>query len=211
MKQLPLETLIAWMMPPTDWCRLALFVAVFAVPFCLWPWANPGFFERYKHRYFVETGSYDGGGIALAVDAGFQEIHSIELAERYYKECMDRFAKHPNIHLWLGDSGKMLTQVIEKIDEPITFWLDAHWSDGATARGDSNTPILKELEAIQRHPVKTHTILIDDVRQFGKWEHDFIPLQAILQKLYEINPNYVITYEDGFRPKDILVAQVPKD
>lgn len=184
---------------------------IFLLPVILFGWAKPGFFNQYPNRYFVETGSYAGEGLELALKAGFQEIHSIELSEHFYHECQKKFEACPTVHLWQGDSGLMLDQVIEGIQEPITFWLDGHWSNGNTAKGSTFTPILKELEAIQRHPIKTHTILIDDIRCFGTYDFDFIELQQIIQKIMEINPNYIITYQDGFQSNDILVAQVPAD
>lgn len=180
---------------------------IFLVPAFLFSWAKPEFFNQFPNRYFVETGSYAGEGIEMALQAGFTEIHSIELAECWYNECLKKFELYPNVHLWFGDSGLILDQVIEGIQEPITFWLDGHWSGGTTAKGPSSTPILKELEAIQRHPIKTHTILIDDIRCFGTSDFDLIELSQIIQKILEINPNYTITYQDGFQTNDILIAQ----
>lgn len=179
------------------------------LPTMLCAWANPGFFNQFPNRYFVETGSYVGEGIEIALNAGFAEIHSIELSKHLYDECQGKFANSPNVHLWLGDSGLVLDQVIEKLQEPITFWLDGHYSEGKTVKGSTNTPILKELEAIQRHPIKTHTILIDDIRCFGTDKFDYTGLDEIIKIISEINPNYVITFQDGFQANDILIAQVP--
>jgi hypothetical protein len=182
---------------------------IFLLPSILLGRANPGFFEQFPNRHFVETGSYLGNGIEAALHAGFENIHSIELGEWFYNECMKKFEPYPHVHIWFGDSGLILSRVIEEIREPITFWLDGHWSDGGTAKGSTFTPVLKELEAIQKHPIKNHTILIDDIRCFGTADFDFIELSEIVQKIKEINPDYVITYQDGFQPNDILIAQAP--
>ncbi len=176
------------------------------IPTLLFSVAKPGFFNGFKNRHFVETGSYEGEGIDKALSAGFEEIHSIEISEEYYLQCKEKFKKSPNVHLFLGDSATVLEDVIREIVEPITFWLDGHFSGGGTGRGETNTPILGELEAIRRHPVKTHTILIDDVRLFGTSEFDEIPLQAILDKIYEINPRYRISFATGYQARDILIA-----
>lgn len=170
--------------------------------------APPGFFKKFPNRFFVETGSYEGEGISQAVNAGFAEIHSIELSELFYAKCQERFKNQSNVHLWLGDSGVILQNIISTISEPITFWLDGHWSGEPTARGKTNTPILEELNAIQRHPIKTHIILIDDVRCFGQEEFDYIKLSGIIRKIFEINRNYKITYARGHKHNDILVAQI---
>ncbi len=170
--------------------------------------ADPGFFCQFPNRYFVETGSYEGGGIAAALRDGFIEIHSIELSEKYYSYCQAKFAGYSNVHLWHGDSGEILAHVIEPIQEPITFWLDGHFSGGGTAKGVMNTPLLQELEAIKKHPIKTHTIIIDDIRLLGRDEFDFIQMSEITQAIFDINKGYRISYQDGTFKNDILVAEV---
>lgn len=71
------------------------------------------------------------------------------------------------------------------------------------------SPILQELEAIKNHPIKNHTILIDDVRMFGTRDFDGVTLDQITDKLREINPNYSIFFEKGYQANDILVACIP--
>jgi len=165
-------------------------------------------FRKYPNKYFVETGTYVGDGIQNALQAQFREIYSIELSPYHYQCSSDRFHGCPNVHLFLGNSASMLSQVLNQIDAPATFWLDSNYSSGNTARGETNTPILQELEAIALHPIKTHTILIDDVRLFGSIEFDFIELEEITAKIFEINPNYRISFEDGYVMRDVLVAKI---
>jgi hypothetical protein len=62
-----------------------------------------------------------------------------------------------------GESGVELPRVLAHVQEPVLFWLDAHPSGGQTADAGFD-PILHELDAIYRHPVKRHVILIDDAR-----------------------------------------------
>lgn len=66
-----------------------------------------------------------------------------------------------------GDSGLILKGIISSINEPILFWLDAHYSKANTAQGNKDTPIIQELETIISHGVKNHVILIDDARLFN--------------------------------------------
>lgn len=165
-------------------------------------------FRKFPNKYFVETGTYAGDGVQNALQAQFQEIYSIELSPYHYQCSSDRFRTHSNVHLFLGNSAYTLSSVLKEIDAPATFWLDSHYSSGTTARGETNTPILAELEAIRLHPIKTHTILIDDVRLFGTIEFDYIELNEIIAKLFEINPNYRISFEDGHVQKDVLVARI---
>lgn len=174
----------------------------------LFSWAQKNFFDRFPNAYFVETGSYKGAGIEAALKAGFSEIHSIELAQHFYEHCRKRFESNPQVHLWHGDSASLLEKVISSINQPITFWLDGHYSGGDTAKGKTNTPILSELNAIKKHPIKTHTILIDDVRNFNTEIHDNIPLKVIIIKIRSINPKYKISFEKGYVDNDILVAEI---
>lgn len=165
-------------------------------------------FEKYPNKYFIETGSYTGTGIQMAIDAGFEKIYSIELQGSYYENCCLRFTFYPFVELLLGDSSNLISAILEEIDAPATFWLDGHYSEDDTAKGASNTPLLAELDQIGRHHIKTHTILIDDIRQFGLAEMDFITLETVIEKIRSINPEYTFSFENGYVPNDILVAKV---
>jgi hypothetical protein len=166
-------------------------------------------FPRCPNKYFIETGSYYGQGIQLALNSGlFEEIYSIELAPHFYEHCKKLFAYRRNVKLFLGNSGEVLPQILAQIDAPATFWLDGHYSSDNTAKGITNNPILDELESIKNHPIKTHTLMIDDVRLFGTSEFDYIEIDEIKQKVLEINPAYKITFINGTVPNDILVAMV---
>lgn len=168
-------------------------------------------FEKYPNHYFVETGTWYGDGVQMALNTGFQEVYSIELAPHYYEKAQKRFSNQWNIHLYQGDSAKILGNVIANINESITFWLDGHCSLEDTAKGETMTPLLSELELIKQHPIKTHTILIDDIRQASTSAFDYTTLEQIIAKLKEINPNYSLTFEDGFVKNDVLVAYIKNE
>lgn len=188
--------------------RRFLLAGLFASSVQLFAWSNPGLFLLHHNEVFVETGSFYGQGIFNALSTGYKKIHSIELAPKYYYYCQERFEERPNILIHYGDSSKVLYDIIRDIDEPITFWLDAHFSGDDTAFFGRMTPILDELDQIKRHHLNTHTIMIDDVRHFGTWHFDYISKEQILDKLYEINPNYSISYAKGYVADDILIAEV---
>jgi hypothetical protein len=164
---------------------------------------QPDTFSKFPNEYFVETGSAQGYGIEAALKSGFKNVRSIDINPQYYELCMQKFSSNSSVKLFLGDSSEGLFDVISDINFPITFWLDAH-----IATGETGCPILQELEVIEKHPVKNHTILIDDVRLFGTYHFDFIPLSRVVDKIMEINPNYQISYTDGFVINDILVAEI---
>lgn len=171
--------------------------------------SNKENFEKYPNDVFIETGSYLGDGIQQALDAGFKNIISIELSDKYYNISKNRFINNTNVTVIKGDSFKVLPDLIKNINCPITFWLDGHHSCGDTALGEYWTPLMQELEVIKNHHVKNHTIMIDDMRC---WElpnevHGFYK-EDIFNKLRDINPYYIFTYEDGGVKNDILVANI---
>jgi len=169
---------------------------------------NSNLFRKYMNPIFVETGSYIGMGIQEALDAGFNKVYSIELSNFYYNICVEKFKNNENVHLIKGDSSEVLYDLIKNIDENITFWLDGHYSEGDTALGKMWSPLMLELESIKKHKINTHTIIIDDMRCWKiSSEYNFC-VDDITKKLYEINNNYELIYEDGFVPNDILIAKI---
>lgn len=124
------------------------------------------FQERFDLRTLVETGTYLGETVH-ALKNSFQKIYSIELDHDLYKNAKARFANDARIKIYEGDSGEILPQIMREMSEPCLLWLDAHYSEGITARGVIDTPIAKELEAVFNHPIKNHVILIDDARYFN--------------------------------------------
>jgi glycosyltransferase involved in cell wall biosynthesis len=168
--------------------------------------ANSKFFALYPNPVFVETGSFKGDGIQSALDAGFESIHSIELSEQYYGICQERFKDNTKVHLYLGDSATKLQEVIKNIDATITFWLDGHFSSGATAFGKVASPLMEELTAIAGHHSNTHTILIDDMRCWNVSDYGF-DMADIKKKVLYINEAYYVGIVDsGWCGEDILIA-----
>lgn len=171
------------------------------------------YFAEYKngYNYFVETGSWRGDGIAAAFNAGFLDIRSIDIDKSCRDFCMNRFdlySTFKNISLFVGDSATELWSMIEDINEPIMFWLDSHWQMFEnTERGDNPFPLLKELEQIAKHPIKTHTIIIDDmlimqknITGYDSWD--------IIRRLMEINIDYKIEFLPNPIINNILIAHV---
>ncbi len=175
--------------------------------------SNTEIFNKYPNNIFIETGSYLGDGIQQALDAGFNKVISIELSDKYYQISKDRFADNPNVKIVLGDSFLVLPDILKDITEPITFWLDGHNSGGDTGFGIFMAPLIQELNVIKDHKIKTHTILIDDMRLWPDKdaEQDILlgfNKEDILNRLLELNKDYKISYEDGYQDNDILVAHL---
>ncbi len=155
----------------------------------------------------VETGSCMGDTIEACRSIGryFKDIYSIELGADLHEHCRQRFAAYPNIHLFQGDSGEVLTRLLPLIDRPAIFWLDAHWSGGGTARGPFDSAISDELAAIldwtQAYPMSV--ILIDDIREFGI-KDDYPPISEIERRIKGRHPTWMFEVRD-----DIARAHAP--
>ncbi len=122
--------------------------------------------KRYALRTLIETGTYLGD-MVYALKDNFQIIYSIELSETLSQKATARFEKFPHVNILQGDSGEVLPKLLSGLQAPCLFWLDGHFSDGVTAKGTLDTPIVQEVIAILQHSCKTHVILVDDARMFN--------------------------------------------
>jgi len=167
---------------------------------------------KYPNKIFVETGTHMGDGVAMALACGFEKIYSVELNPELVTRAEQIFAKQISdgqVEIWQGDTIEIFPKLINSIDAPATFWLDAHWDGGPM--GKYKCPLPVELETIANHSIKTHSILIDDRRLFdvkgSNWGEGIVEAE-ILQLLHKINPQYEITFEDGFIPNDVIAAKI---
>ena len=162
---------------------------------------------KYLNPYFLETGTANGDCVRLALELGFEKTFSIELDETLQNENIEKyksFIDDNKLSLITGDSLWELINIVPKLDKPTTFWLDAHVDFGPM--GTKRCPLYEELSSIKTSPIKTHTILIDDMRILGEHWGEGISVEGLKEKLIEINPDYKFTFEDGHAPNDILVA-----
>lgn len=143
--------------------------------------------KKFGLTALVETGTYLGQTVA-ATKNKFKEVHSIEISEKLYQRAKKVFQKDENVHLYLGDSATTLPQVISRLDQPTLFWLDGHYSGGITEKGDKETPIMKELEAIFSSPRKGNVVLVDDARCFvGK--NDYPTMDELRKQVLRFLPD----------------------
>jgi len=113
----------------------------------------------------IETGTYLGETIN-ALKNDFIKIVSVELDKELVANARWKFRYDYNIKIYGGDSGNVLKEILLNVTKPSLFWLDAHYSEGKTARGKLDTPIVKELKLIFQNS-KNHVVLIDDMDNFG--------------------------------------------
>jgi hypothetical protein len=120
--------------------------------------------QKYNLKILVETGTYRGD-MVYAQLKNFETIYSIELDKSLWAKAVIRFNNYKNVQILNGDSGKVLSEVVPKLDFKSLFWLDGHYSGGITAKGELNCPIFEELSNILNSSLN-HFIIIDDARLF---------------------------------------------
>ena len=174
---------------------------------------NDDVLKKYINSFFVETGTCTGDGVARALKCGFDHIYSIELYEEYYKQAFERFKGDSRVHLFKGDCMDVLPTIIPMINEPATFWLDAHVNGKKSpAWGKKACPILEEIDIIMKNHLFDKTIMIDDMRLFrglGRNLWGCITDKDILNAFSKYG-DYKIGYEDGYKEKDIMVVEIHK-
>ena len=175
-------------------------------------------FKYIDSNVFIETGTYKGDTlyrIADSKECNPSKIISLELSDIFFNSCVKRFINYPSVLLYKANSKYDLYDIIKDINSPITFWLDSHWSGTPDVGCDNQTlcHVLQELYQINQHPIKTHTIMIDDIRlmnlSLNRYEGFPVSLEQITDSIYNINPEYKIKYYDDYTSKnDVLVAYI---
>lgn len=155
--------------------------------------------QRYGCLSLVETGTLYGEMI-LALRNKFLSIYSVELKDEFAKRAQDIFSQDKHIHIYSGNSPIILGQIMTKLESAAVFWLDAHYSGGATALGPEPCPILGELETIFNAPDMGHVILIDDSVLFGLY--GWPPLDIVIEFIHQKRPGLKV----DILPEGIVAA-----
>ena len=142
-------------------------------------WRGPFNGQRHRQQIFkdlvgacdftaiVETGTYRGSTTEFMARHTGLPVYTTELSRRYQGYAARRLQPYGRVHMSLGDSRKILRQIVEDHDAPksrVFFYLDAHWY------GDH--PLLEELDIIfthWSHPV----VMIDDFEVPDDAGYDF--------------------------------------
>jgi len=153
-------------------------------------------------RTFVETGTHRGTTLRAIYESKlFETLHSIELSDALYHSAVEAF-QGSGITLHHGDSAWVLGRLALELEDPVLFWLDAHWYDDRDA-AKGLCPLFSELEGIAWRP-QSDIVIIDDVQCFGeKWadcpegDWTYIREDSILDRLgrNRIAQHYVEGYK----------------
>jgi hypothetical protein len=143
--------------------------------------------RKFNLAVLIETGT-NHAHMIYAQKPHFREIYSIELDEWRAESARSKFANRPNIHILQGDSGEVLPKLLPAIKEPCLFWLDGH-------DFDISTPVKKELDALFKHPIRDHVLLVDDARWFDG-RSDYPTLEELWQEVARAYPGHTMEVKD---------------
>ena len=150
---------------------------------------------RFSIDILVETGTFVGSTI-YAMRNTFKEIFSIELDHNLCELTKSIFAHDEHIHIIEGDSGDILPKLLGAIQSACMFWLDGHYSGKGTAKGEQETPILKELQTIFAHTIMNHVILIDDVKDFTG-DNGYPTIEELRSFVLQYRPGWIFEVKNG--------------
>ena len=116
-----------------------------------------------QHRFCcaVETGTWKGH-TTVALATMFPRVYTIEVDRQRYEANRPRFAAYNNIVAVLGDSPRMLVDLMDTFEFPLFALLDAHWGEKWPLRDE-----LKILLSVRRPKlVAIHDFKVPG-REFG--------------------------------------------
>ena len=166
------------------------------------------FFEKNKsdYPYFVETGTYMGETILRFID-DFEKSYTIELSENFFNQFNEKDYNRDKLKSILGDSSKKLKEVIYEICGNTIFFLDGHFSQCGTAKGEKDVPLFEELKIIENFFKYECLIIIDDLRLFGTntgedWssvskENLLKILENRIDSYFELNDRFIIQIKNS--------------
>jgi len=140
------------------------------------------------YRVAVETGTLFGDS-ALKLNRHFPEVYTIEINRDLFEKAVTRLKKHPGIKVLLGDSQTVLKDLVQKLQGPCLFYLDAHFSGdrstdwkasqwkgykvdtgyaGDRPTAENQVPLFEEIRLIHGFVKSECVIYIDDIDKFDE-------------------------------------------
>jgi hypothetical protein len=149
-------------------------------------------------RFFFETGTWRGDGLAYAAKHPFQKLYSSEIIESVATKAKKRFEENSKVMIFTGSSTEALEALTPTLDAPCIFWLDAHFPGAEEGLKGYNEfedeaiklPLEKEMEIIARRTASFQDIiLIDDLRIYeeANYESGNMPENVLPPKVRNID------------------------
>lgn len=150
--------------------------------------------ERFGLSTFVETGCFQGDGIAAALEVGFESVLSCDISLEFVERCRSRFGGNGSVTVHQLDSLTFLDRVLPTISGPTLFWLDAHFPHvfGLEERERSvgRFPLPEELARISalKADVSKDVVVADDLRviadpENSRWRAGELPHELVVRNL----------------------------
>jgi hypothetical protein len=117
---------------------------------------------------WIETGTYLGDTTRfLAKTFPNLIVTSLEPDFTLFSFNKSRLSKFHNIKLVNSTSENSLSDLVSNETGTVNFWLDGHFSGDITFKGQIYSPILEELNIIERYISRLKVcVFIDDIRDF---------------------------------------------
>jgi hypothetical protein len=160
-------------------------------------------------KTFIEMGTYKGATAEWAA-RNFANVITVEAAHSIVELARQKLGALPNVRVLHADSRQVLPAICSELLEPAIFWLDSHWSGGATAGIEDECPLLEELSIVLLNQPE-HILLIDDARFFlcapayPLTPEQWPSLSEIINVVKQLRPNYDVWVVD-----DVILVFPPK-
>jgi hypothetical protein len=159
--------------------------------------------KRYslEHAYWVESGTYFGHTTSFLSKISKKIVYSIEPSKALFDRAKEKFKNFKNVNIVNNTSEDCMDSILTNLTGNICFFLDGHWSDGITFKGENECPVLFELKSIEKH-IKNFdkiTICIDDARCFSKvssnYDKSYPDINVIIKYAETNNFNFFIEHD----------------
>ena len=170
--------------------------------------------ERFGLNTFVETGCFQGDGIAVALEVGFERVFSCDISPEFVQRCRSRFQGNDSITVLQLSSLAFLKQVLSALSGPTLFWLDAHFPHvfglDELERSVGRFPLPEELATIAalKADVVSDVVVADDLRviedpQNLRWRAGELPEELIVRDLTitELVQLFAVSHELALDPR----------
>ncbi len=141
--------------------------------------------KKFSINKVVETGTCLGS-TTLWLSQNFDEVDTIEINPIFMEYANNRFKNNENIKTYLGDSGIVLKEILNKKYDKSIIFLDAHFTE-------ENFPLEKELNSIIKAKIKPviviHDFFVPGQNKLGydtwnKKKLEFKLVEKYLNKIY---------------------------
>jgi|GEM_PF-511987 len=161
---------------------------------------------------WVESGTYFGKTTRFLSER-YPRVITIEPCKKLYSISKNSITNRNIIYL-NGTSESIFPRLIPSLEGNCNFWLDGHYSEGITFKGEKNCPVEDELEEIAKNlfNFENVSIFIDDVRCFPSLNlgNEGYPSIDFLVDWSRENKLYWSVEHDIFIMRKIQYQAIPK-